>query len=196
MTAKADPFFSFHHVNAWEEGDDVVLDLIAYDDAKVIDRLYIDRLRNDPEQSENELRRYRIRPGSDRAEEEILLADHSTELPRIDYGRVNAKPYRYVYACGRRPEEPDWLNELVKFDTRERELATWHEPGTYPGEPVFVGRPGREREDDGVILSVVFDSATRRSFLLALDAASFEERARAEVPHHVPFGFHGQFFST
>ena len=30
--------------------------------------------------------------------------------------------------------------------------------------------------------------------LLILDAGSFEEIGRAEVPHPIPFGFHGQFF--
>jgi beta,beta-carotene 9',10'-dioxygenase len=29
-----------------------------------------------------------------------------------------------------------------------------------------------------------------------LDAQSFEEIARPQAPHHVPFGFHGQFFSA
>jgi beta,beta-carotene 9',10'-dioxygenase len=194
MRATADPFFCFHHVNAWEEGDDVVVDLVAFDDASVIDHLFVDRLRSGEPGAESQLRRYRISPGSDRADGEVLL-DHTLELPRIDYGRVNAKPYRYMYACGMRPEAPDWLNELVRFDTREHALTTWHEPGCYPGEPVFVGRPGRDEEDDGAILSVVFDSSVNRSFLLVLDARSFEERARAEVPHHVPIGFHGQFFS-
>src|SRR3954468_22093217 len=137
MTATSEPFFCFHHVNAWEEGDDVVLDLIAYDDASVIDRLYIDRLRESAGQSPNQLRRYRVSPGSDRAEGEVLL-DRSLELPRIDYPRMNTKPYRTVYACGMRPEEPDWLNELVKFDVGSRVLKTWHEPGCYPGEPVFA----------------------------------------------------------
>jgi carotenoid cleavage dioxygenase-like enzyme len=192
MRATAEPFFCFHHVNAWEEGDDVVLDLIAYDDAKVIERLYIDRLRSAPEQSPNQLRRYRVSPGSKRAAGEVLL-DRNVELPRIDYSRANARPYRVMYACGVRPDAPDWLNELVKLDVDTRELHTWHEPGCYPGEPVFVGRPGRSAEDDGAILSVVFDSSTGRSFLLVLDAASFAELARAEVPHHIPFGFHGQF---
>ena len=37
------------------------------------------------------------------------------------------------------------------------------------------------------------DGGTERSFLLVLDAGSLEELARAEVPHHIPFGFHGQF---
>jgi beta,beta-carotene 9',10'-dioxygenase len=26
-----------------------------------------------------------------------------------------------------------------------------------------------------------------------LDARDLSERARADVPHHIPFGFHGQF---
>jgi beta,beta-carotene 9',10'-dioxygenase len=194
MKARTDAFFCFHHVNAWEEGDDVVLDLVAFDDSSVIDHLFIDRLRSGDPGAQSQLRRYRITPGSKSAESEVLL-DHTIELPRIDYARANTRPYRYMYACGQRPEQPDWLNELVKFDTRERDLVTWHEPGCYPGEPVFVGRPGRDEEDDGAILSVVFDSSTNRSFLVVLDAASFEERARAEVPHHVPIGFHGQFLS-
>jgi beta,beta-carotene 9',10'-dioxygenase len=194
MKARTDAFFCFHHVNAWEEGDDVVLDLVAFDDSSVIDHLFIDRLRSGDPGAQSQLRRYRITPGSKSAESEVLL-DHTIELPRIDYARANTRPYRYMYACGQRVGQPDWLNELVKFDTRTRALSTWHEDGCYPGEPVFVGRPGRDEEDDGAILSVVFDSSTNRSFLVVLDAASFEERARAEVPHHVPIGFHGQFLS-
>jgi carotenoid cleavage dioxygenase-like enzyme len=121
-----------------------------------------------------------------------VLLDRSIELPRIDYSRANARPYRVMYAAAARGD--DWLDELVKFDVEARELQTWHEDGCYPGEPVFVGRPGREREDDGVVLSVVFDGAENRSFLLVLDARSFTELARAQAPHHVPFSFHGQFF--
>ena len=54
--------------------------------------------------------------------------------------------------------------------------------------------PGADAEDAGVVLSVVLDANAERSFLLVLDAGSFEELARAEAPHHIPFGFHGQFF--
>jgi beta,beta-carotene 9',10'-dioxygenase len=41
---------------------------------------------------------------------------------------------------------------------------------------------------------VVLDAAEERSFLLVLDARSFEELARVEAPQRIPFGFHGQFF--
>ena len=56
--------------------------------------------------------------------------------------------------------------------------------------------PGNDAEDGGVILSVVLDAAARRSFLLVLDAGSFEELARAEAPHHIPFGFHGEYLRS
>src|SRR3954452_23567092 len=64
----------------------------------------------------------------------------------------------------------------------------WSEPGCYPGEPVFVERPDGTAEDDGVILSVVLDANAERSFLLILEARTFEEVARAEAaPHPLRF---------
>jgi beta,beta-carotene 9',10'-dioxygenase len=74
-------------------------------------------------------------------------------------------------------------------------VRRWYEDGCYPGEPVFVARPGGDAEDDGILLSVVLDTGARASFLLVLDAATLTERARAAVPHHIPFGFHGTHFS-
>jgi carotenoid cleavage dioxygenase-like enzyme len=59
---------------------------------------------------------------------------------------------------------------------------------------VFVAGPTAAAEDDGVVLSLVLDANNDNSFLLVLDAGSFEEVARAEVPHRIPFGLHGQFF--
>ena len=58
---------------------------------------------------------------------------------------------------------------------------------------MFVAAPGAEAEDEGVLLSVVLDAERGGSFLLVLDARDLDELARAEAPHHIPFGFHGQF---
>ena len=44
-----------------------------------------------------------------------------------------------------------------------------------------------------MLLSVVLDGRKGNSFLLVLDARSLDELGRAEVPHHIPFGFHGAF---
>jgi beta,beta-carotene 9',10'-dioxygenase len=42
---------------------------------------------------------------------------------------------------------------------------------------------------------VVLDSCGTGSYLLVLDARDLTELGRAWVPHHIPFGFHGQYFS-
>jgi carotenoid cleavage dioxygenase-like enzyme len=59
---------------------------------------------------------------------------------------------------------------------------------------VFVAAPGAATEDSGVVLAVVLDTRVEKSFLLVLEAQSYTELARAMVPHHVPFGFHGNFY--
>jgi beta,beta-carotene 9',10'-dioxygenase len=83
----------------------------------------------------------------------------------------------------------------VKIDTQTGSSWSWREPDTYPGEPVFVARPGAADEDDGVILSIVLDARLGTSYLLILNAHSFEEIARAGLPQPVLFGYHGAFFT-
>jgi len=50
-------------------------------------------------------------------------------------------------------------------------------------------------ENQGVILSVIRDAVKTQSFLLILNAHSFEELGRAYFPHYVPLEFHGLFMS-
>jgi carotenoid cleavage dioxygenase-like enzyme len=83
----------------------------------------------------------------------------------------------------------------VKLDVETGQVLIWRAEGCHPGEPVFVPAPDGAAEDEGAVLSVVLDVGNGASFLLVLDASTFTERARAAVPHAVPFGFHGQFIS-
>ncbi len=200
-TYMAEPCFSFHHVNAFERGSELVIDMVAYDDASIVDALYVDRLRAGPPppSSYGRLRRYRVSLDSGRVGEEEL-SDAILELPRIDYRERNTRPYRYVYGVGSHDDDgadaPDFVDQLVKVNVESGETTTWFEPGSYPGEPVFVPSPHPDRrEDDGVLLSVVLDGRGASSYLLVLDAQNLCELGRARVPHHIPFGFHGQYFS-
>lgn len=190
-----DACFGFHHVNAFDDGDDVVADICVHDDAGIVSDLYLEKLREGTPIARPELRRFRISPGAGTVSSERLLED-SFELPRINYGRCNERPYRYVWGAGldRDAEggEP-FFDRIVAADLEHRTSRTWREPGSYPGEPVFVAEPGGKREDDGVLLSLVLDGEAGSSYLLVLDAATLDELARARVPHHIPFGFHGQY---
>lgn len=185
---ETDAFFCFHHVNAFERDGKLLVDLIAYDDASIIDSLYLDADGARGPFPATELRRYAIDLDGGGVTAEKLSG--TMELPRIDYGRHNGRPYRYVYGTG---SGDGWMDRVVKVDVEERSRIEWAPPGCFPGEPVFVRSPDATAEDDGVLLSVVLDAAAGRSFLAVLDARTLEELARAEAPHHIPFGFHGQF---
>lgn len=191
---RTEPFFTFHHVNAFERDGELTVDLCAYDDPSIIDALYLDRVRSDPALPPVRARRYEIDldGGDVRARD---LHDGDLELPRIAYRTRNGRPYRHVYGVGG-DGEGGWIDRVVKVDVEGGAAAVWRDDGCFPGEPVFVAEPGGGDEDAGVLLSVVLDAARESSFLLVLDARDLSELARAHVPHRVPFAFHGQFFGA
>lgn len=195
---ESEPFFSFHHVNAFEHGDEVVVDLSAYPDPTIIGDLYLENLigPNSRAASQGELRRYHI-PLNGTISGYEVLSEESFDLPRINYEQSNGRNYRFAYGSGRRKETPDdFMNQLVKVDVQTKETLCWFEEDCYPGEAIFVAAPNASKEDEGVLLSVVLDGKKGTSFLLILDAASFHEIARAEVPHHIPFSFHGMYSAS
>jgi beta,beta-carotene 9',10'-dioxygenase len=197
-TLRGDPFFTFHVINAHDAGSRLTIDLAAYEDSSIFDAMYLPRLRGQTSRpfgfdletrrctldlSANKVRTQRIGPG--------------LEFPRIDYSRLHTRPYRYVYGASLRDKHTSgWFDQITKLDTTTGRVKIWRERGCYPGEAFFVRTPGTTREDDGVLLSVVVDGRTRTSFLLVLDARTLEEVGRALVPHHIPFGLHGEFFAS
>ncbi len=190
-------FFAFHHINAFEKNDKVVVDIIAYPNTDVVQSLYLDILRGSVNKniiSTGEFRRYQISLSDSSVKYEVISKE-PIELPRINYKSVNTKDYRFVYGTGSDKNNPNnFLDRLLKIDIQTKNSKDWKEDECYPGEPVFIPTPNAKREDDGVIISVVLNVKKGNSFLLVLDAGSFAEIARAEVPHHIPFGFHGQFY--
>jgi carotenoid cleavage dioxygenase-like enzyme len=192
-TYESDAFFAFHHINAFEREGDIFVDISAYADASIINQFYIARLLGPKGGAivPGQFRRYRLPARGTTAEYETLT-EESIELPRIHYERANGRDYRFAYGVSRRKAPPDdFFNQLVKVDAREGTASVWFEEGCYPGEPVFVAAPNATTEDEGIILSVVLDGRQQNSFLLLLDAQSWQESARAVVPQHIPFGFHG-----
>jgi beta,beta-carotene 9',10'-dioxygenase len=187
---ETDPFFGFHFVNAYEEDGEVVADVSTFDDATIVEDLYLERLRAGEPISKPSLTRFRISPGSNRVAHEPLT-ETGLELPRINYARHNERPYRHVWGVGN--GDSGWIDSIVAADLEDGTTRQWAEPDRWPGEPVFVAEPGAEAENAGVLLSIVLDGQRGSSFLLVLDAATLDQRARVEVPHHIPFGFHGQF---
>lgn len=189
---ETDAYFCFHHVNAYEEDGDVVLDLCAYEDPSLIEDLYLERLRAGAPITAATLRRFHLDPDS-RSVRSETLSGANLELPRIDPAR-SERPYRYTWGVG--VGDSGFYDHLVKIDVDDGAAIPWRQADAFPGEPVFVARPGGRGEDDGVLLSLVLDAASETSSLLVLDAADMTVLARAQAPHPIPFGFHGQFSAS
>lgn len=192
-TVTAPPAFVYHHANAYEREDELVVDLVAFADDRAVTGLTLANLRSDdPDLPVGDLYRYRLPLSGEEATRERLHAG-PVEFPMINYRRVGGQRHRYVYLA--ETDNGSSLPTAVsKVDTQGGTVRQWREPGTYPGEPVFVERPDATAEDDGVLLTVLLVPEDDRSALVCLDAATLEEQGRARLPHRLPYGFHGQFY--
>ncbi|MFC7153857.1 carotenoid oxygenase family protein [Halomarina halobia] len=192
----ADPLFGFHHVNAFERGDELVCDLVTFPDPSPVEGMYLDVLRGEAyEAPGGALTRLRIELRA-RGTPPISMEtryDGGITLPRLS-PRVRGREHRYVYGQGTHERVTDFAHEVVKVDATTGETRRFSRDGWYFGEPVFVPAPRPAAEDEGVALTVALDVDAGHSWLVVLDGEAFEERARAALPHAVPFDFHGQFF--
>jgi carotenoid cleavage dioxygenase len=77
--------------------------------------------------------------------------------------------------------------------------STTHElkNGRAGGEPVFVPAAGAIAEDDGYLLTYVYDPADNLSELIIMEASNMEQEpvARIHLPTRVPAGFHGSWIA-
>ena len=128
---------------------------------------------------------------------EAPLDDRPVEFPRVDDRRTGL-PHRYGYAVGTvaRPDGIDVDPVLAKYDlaTGVTEVHDFG-PGQRPGEGVFVPAADEAAEEEGYVVTYVYDAARNGSDLVILDATDFTGPPVATValPQRVPLGFHGNW---
>lgn len=125
---------------------------------------------------------------------ETQLCSQATEFPRI-HPAMQGRPNRYVWGATTAPGTPyNLYTGLVRHDLQTGELIQRQFAPWLPGEPVMVASAAADAgEDDGYLLTVVYHGQTHRSALHVLDARSLATLCVAQLPHHVPPGFHGNF---
>jgi beta,beta-carotene 9',10'-dioxygenase len=190
---EADALFCFHTINSFEDGADLVMDFIAFDDPAVIDAFYVDALARGLPDLKPRLLRARLTPGKQHAYIEPL-SDDGFDFPQISYRAHHGLPYRYAWGTsfGHTPEGR-YESVLHKLDVTSGQALRFTDPAFTFGEPVFVPRPGAPAEDDGVLLAVGSHASDDKSRLLVIDAARLEPLATCDVPLSIPLGFHGTF---
>lgn len=183
------PCYVFHPMNAFEEGDTIVIDVVRYD--------YVWR-EHAMDMPPAELWRWTINMTTGQVLEE-KIDDQATEFPRVADSVVGLK-HRYGYAM--RSIEPGGIvnpskakGGIRKYDMQSRR---WSDielgQGRVGGEPVFVPSANPEAEDDGYLMTYVYDAATDASEFVIMDAASMDDTPVATIAlPRVPSGFHGSW---
>jgi carotenoid cleavage dioxygenase-like enzyme len=188
----AEPCFIYHSVNAWERDGEIVMDVCRVTkpeprsdlDGPLAQMLSYLRL-------DAHLHRYRfdLRTGSTREE---VVDDDNSEFPSINLGMVGRRT-RYAYSMHISPEKTLLFDGLMKYDVEDGSSETyWFGDGRWGSEAPFAPRPGSTGEDDGYLLSYVYDEREGRSDVEILDAQDIAggPLCRIKLPVRVPLGFH------
>jgi carotenoid cleavage dioxygenase len=183
-----DPCYVFHPMNAYDEDGAVIVDLVRHP------KMFATHLIG-PDEGAPVLERWRIDPGGGKVVTQ-LLDDRPQEFPRVDE-RVVGRRNRYGYSAALDNKDEAGLSmggALIKHDlsTGASEIRSLRGGA---GEAVFVPESTASGEDDGFVLSLVYDTEREASDLLVLHAQDFtgDPVAVVHLPVRVPYGFHGNW---
>lgn len=179
--------YAFHFANAYDEGDLTIIDLAKHPSMFRTDQ-------NGPNEGAPILVRWTLNRSTGRLTETVL-DDHGNDFPRIN-GRHGGQPYRYMYTAhwGDHVQfGPAYKHDLQRGTTEVHDYG----PGRMTTEPVFIRKPNASAEDEGWIISSVYDPDTHRSDVVILDAQDFtgDPVATIRLPVRIPFTFHGGWAS-
>ncbi len=195
---EAAPTYILHFLNAYEEGDEVVMDAYFQEEPMPAPlenagpyghmMAYVDEHSFKPK-----LHRWRFN-----------LADGSTREERLDdrileFGTINQRfagqRHRYVYSS---TAKPGWFlfTGFVKHDLDTG--ASWQLPleeGRYASEAPFAPRTGGMDEDDGYLVSFITDENRGTSECILIDCKRFEDGpvCRIALPHKISSGTHAHW---
>jgi carotenoid cleavage oxygenase len=179
--------YVFHIVNAYEAEDGkVVVDVVRH--PRTFDRDF-----KGPNEGAPDLVRWTLDRTGGRIAERVL-DDHRGEFPRIN-DRRGGQDYHYAYTAhwwgDRVSSGPAYKHDVRSARTEVHDFG----PGAASLEPLFVAREGATDEDDGYVMSYVFNARRSASDVVILSAQDFTGPPLAviELPVRVPFGFHGDW---
>jgi carotenoid cleavage dioxygenase-like enzyme len=196
---RAESCYVFHVMNAWEEGDRIVADVMQFEEAPLFN--HPDGSPTDPKKSRARLCRWTfdLASNTDRFTQ-TYLDDITGEFPRIDDRRAGLANRHGWYACAN-PGLPMFgaLSGVVHVDGNGSRLGQYLLPaGDTISEPVFVARSDDAAEGDGWLLAAVWRAGENRSDLAVFNATNVEAGpvALVQLGHRVPDGFHGNWVAA
>lgn len=192
---ETDPFFVFHHANAWEENDQLYLESVCYESFPELDPKINFRESEEILFPRGELYRFSINLKQKTVHHQ-LIENRGCEFPIInsDYTGI-AYQYLYMNTTHYQTERAP-LQAIMKTNWKTGEKQIWSvAPFGFVSESIFVPFPDAKNEDDGWLLVLVYDASIHNSYLAILDARDLTKQpiAKLNLKHHIPHGFHGSW---
>jgi carotenoid cleavage dioxygenase len=187
-----DPCYVFHPMNAYDDGDTVVLDVVRHE------TMFKHSNIGPNDQQVPTLDRWTVDLSAGKVRDE-RLDDRGQEFPRVNETLAMSR-HRYGYAVESVNTDDAFTTASILKHDLDRGTTEAHDFGTgrAPGEFVFVPRAERTTsEDDGWLMGYVYDATTDTSDLVVLDALDVAGApvATVHLPRRVPFGFHGSWIA-
>ena len=193
---RAESCYVFHVMNAWEEGNRIIADVMQFEEAPLF--THPDGSPTDPKKSRRGCAAgLSISPAIPTASRKPISTTSRANsrastiaapaLPAPTAGTPAPTP-----TCRRSARSPAWCMSTA----RDRGAATICCPPATPfPKPVFVARGNDAAEGDGWLLAMVWRARENRSDLAVFNATDVEAGpvALVQLGHRVPDGFHGNW---
>ncbi len=191
---ETDTCMAGHVVGAWDDGDEVVVDMCQLEKwSQMGDAASEFRTSDWAGFGAGSVWRYRIAPASGRIRKE-KVSDMPAEFPEINRDRECLGARYSYFASNRRAGEGGIFRGLLKLDGASGE-SRFYDFGENKVslQPTFVARPGSRDEDDGWIMTIVHDGASQSTEIPILDARAIEDGPVCTLRLHENAGitFHG-----
>lgn len=192
---ETDPCYVFHPLNAYTDGNRIIAHVMQFEEAPLFPHL--DGSSADPDKANARLCEWEIDLGDNsNSVKRTYLDDITGEFPRLDE-RFAGLSYRHGYYAASTTRDGGLGFDAIAhhdFEQANKSLYTLPE-GDRTGEPVFVPASKDAPEGEGYLLSTIYRAAENRSDLAIFDAQNVADGpiACAELPHRVPYGFHGNW---
>lgn len=189
---ETDPGAIIHFGNAFEEGDEIVVDGMYAGEFEANETLS-DVFNPDAQFGGGTYNRYRLNlktgaVGSER------VTEIESEFPTFN-PRIAGKKHSVTYTACSIPNGSDsFFNGFQKIDFEGNSNLVTLPPGYYGSEPIFAPKKAATAEDDGYLLDVVYNGFKHKSELHIVRAQDPADLiGKLHLRHHLPHQFHGLF---
>ena len=196
---EADPCYIYHIINAWEEGDEIVLDVCRM--STPVPKSDIRNKLSGPYGSmlawlklDAAYHRYRFNLVTGKTKEESMN-DVLSEFPTINNKFLGIKS-RYSYHVSLADTDVILFNGFLKIDSNTENIQKYKFPdGTFGSEMQFAPRNNSKSEDDGYLITFVTNLLSEKGEIQVFSAEdlSLGPICKIIVPQQIPPGFHSSF---